>query len=155
MCDSKIPTIQTCDKLHIKESSIHGMGGFAKEFIPKNSRIIEYTGRRISKKESLDNCIQNNAYIFYLNEEFDLDGNVEWNIARFLNHSCDPNAEARFEDGHIWIVAIRDITRDEEITFDYGYDLESYRDYPCQCGAPSCCGYMIAAELRPPSQKPS
>jgi SET domain-containing protein len=115
--------------------------------MPKDSRIIEYTGERITKAESLRRCQEENWFIFGLDEEFDLDGSVEGNLARFLNHSCDPNSEAVCEDGRVWIVALRDIQPGEEITFNYGYDLADYQEHPCRCGAPECAGYIVAENL--------
>lgn len=134
------------DVILFKHSPIHGLGGFAKATICRGTRIVEYIGERISKSESVRRCEQNNEYVFTLNEEQDLDGNVAWNPARLLNHSCSPNCEAEREDGHIWIVASRDIRVGEEITFNYAYDLVDYQDYPCQCGSPRCVGYMVAEE---------
>jgi hypothetical protein len=104
-------------------------------------------GEKISKQQSLRSCQAENAFIFALNSATDLDGNVDWNPARLINHSCEPNAEARLLDGHIWIVALRAIFPGEEITFNYGYDLESYREHPCHCGTPSCPGFIVAEEL--------
>src|SRR5664279_262695 len=80
-------TFETC-LVEFKGSAIHGLGGFAKAPIGKGERIVEYVGERISKSESLSRCEQNNQYIFALNEEQDLDGNVAWNPARLFNHSC-------------------------------------------------------------------
>lgn len=122
------------------------MGGFALDKIKKETPIIEYVGEKISKAESLRRCEQNNFYIFALDDEFDLDGNVGWNPAKFINHSCDPNAEAEFFGEMIWIMARRDIEAGEEITFNYSYDLEDYKEHPCHCGAKSCVGYMVAEE---------
>jgi uncharacterized protein len=130
-----------------KASAIHGTGGFAKRRISKDTRVIEYVGEKISKSESLRRCEANNPFIFSLNDEQDLDGNVAWNPARFLNHSCTPNCEAEKDEDRIWIIAARDIQAGEEITFNYGYDLEEYKDYPCHCGSPGCVGYMVAEEL--------
>ena len=133
--------------LVFKTSPIHGFGGFAKAGIAKGTRVIEYVGERISKSESLRKCEGNNEFIFSLNDEQDLDGDVAWNPARLLNHSCAPNCEAELQEDRIWIVATRDIPAGEEITFNYGYDLEDYRDYPCRCGAPNCVGYIVAEEF--------
>jgi uncharacterized protein len=133
--------------LVFKESPIHGLGGFAKTAIGQGERVIEYVGERISKAESLRRCAVNNEYIFALNAEQDLDGNVAWNPARLINHSCTPNCEAQMEDERIWIVACRDLQPGDEITFNYGYDLEDYRDYPCRCGSPDCVGYIVAEEF--------
>ena len=130
-----------------KESAIHGLGGFAKACLPKGTRIVEYVGEKIDKQESARRCEANNVYIFSLNDEQDIDGNVDWNPARFLNHSCFPNCEAEFDDDHIWLVAARDIASGEELTFNYGFDLQDYRDYPCHCGAPNCVGFMVAEEF--------
>jgi SET domain-containing protein len=129
-----------------RNSCIHGTGGFASRDICKGARVIEYVGERISKKESLRRCEDNNEYIFTLNDDLDVDGNVEWNPARFINHSCAPNCDAEVEADHIWIVANRDIKAGEEITFNYAYDLEDYREYPCRCGASNCVGYIVAEE---------
>jgi len=135
------------DLAMFEDSPIHGTGGFAKAAIAKGTRILEYVGEKISKAESLRRCEANNAYIFTLNDEQDLDGDVAWNPARFINHSCAPNCEAEKDEDRIWIVAARDIEAGEEITFNYGYDLEAYEDYPCQCGSPQCVGYMVAEEF--------
>jgi SET domain-containing protein len=134
-------------QLRIAPSPIHGQGGFATRLISKGARVIEYTGERITKAESSCRCEAQNWFIFGLDEEFDLDGNVEWNPARFLNHSCAPNCEAICEDGRVWIIALRDIQPREEITFNYGYDLVDYEEHPCRCGAAECAGYIVAEEF--------
>jgi len=123
------------------------MGGFASKDIASGSRVIEYVGEKITKQESLARCERSNEYIFAIGDTHDLDGDVDWNPARFLNHSCEPNCEAQFIDGHIWMVAIRDVRAGEELTFNYSYDLEDYREHPCRCGAASCVGYMVAEEF--------
>lgn len=130
-----------------RSSPIHGTGGFARGDIAAETRILEYVGEKITKQESLARCEQNNEYIFALSEVQDLDGNVRWNPARFLNHSCEPNCEARLEAGRIWIVALRGIREGEELTFNYGYDLEEYREHPCVCGAKRCVGFIVAEEF--------
>jgi uncharacterized protein len=135
------------DLIEFRASSIHGNGGFAASFIPAGARLAEYQGEKIGKQESLRRCAAGNDFIFCLDAEFDLDGNVESNPARLLNHSCDPNCEAELKDGLIWITARRDIAAGEEITFDYGYDLDDFREHPCNCGASSCIGYILAADL--------
>lgn len=137
------------DLLVVKESKIHSSGVFAKQKITSGSKVVEYKGRLISKEESKKLCSFGNNYIFELDEKTDIDGNVEWNIARFINHSCEPNCEAQIIDGHIWIVAIKDIEAGEELTFNYGYSLDNYQDYPCKCGSHKCVGFMVAEELFP------
>lgn len=130
-----------------RPSAIHGQGAFALTELPEGSLIIEYVGEKIDRQESLRRCELNNPFIFRLDETHDLDGDVEWNPARHINHSCEPNCDAELDDGRIWIVARRNIAAGEEITFNYGYDLESYRDYPCACGSAGCVGFMVAEEF--------
>jgi uncharacterized protein len=127
-----------------KSSPIHGIGGFAKAHIPVGTRILEYVGERISKPESLRRCEANNECIFALSDDQDLDGNVEWNPARFINHSCAPNCDAELDAERIWIAASRDIQPGEELTFNYGFDLEDYQEHPCRCGSPGCVGYIVS-----------
>ena len=143
--ENKRPVAETAGVV-FKRSPIHGTGGFARQSIPKGARVIQYVGERIDKRESLRRCAADNQYIFTLNQETDLDGNVAWNPARFVNHSCAPNCEAEVEDNRIWLVARRDIQAGEEITFNYGFDLEDYHDYPCRCGAAHCVGFIVAEE---------
>lgn len=135
------------DLFYIATSPIQGLGGFAAADLSRGVRVAEYLGEKISKQESLRRCEANNPFIFALDEQFDLDGAVESNPARFFNHSCDPNCEAENIDGRIFIIARRSIKSGEEITFNYGYDLESFRDYPCSCGALSCVGHIVAEEF--------
>ena len=135
--------------IQFKDSGIHGMGGFALRRIRKGTPLIEYLGERITKEEAAVRCEANNPFIFSLNDEVDVDGDVSWNPAKYLNHSCGPNAEAEIFGEQIWIMAIRDIKAGEEITFNYSYDLENYEDHPCRCGAVSCVGYMVAEEYFP------
>jgi SET domain-containing protein len=141
------PVVAETEWVVFRRSPIHGLGGFAKTDLRRGSYVIEYLGERIDKDESLIRCEKDNQFIFTLNECHDLDGNVDWNPARFINHSCAPNCEALLEEDRIWIVASRDIPPGEEITFNYGYTLEDYRNYPCRCGTPGCVGYIVAEEF--------
>jgi uncharacterized protein len=141
---------QPQDWMLVRDSIIHGRGVFAARFIPAGTEIAEYIGERITKAESLQRCLAGNVYVFTLDDQFDLDGNVDHNPARFANHSCVPNCESIMdEDDRIWIVAVRDIQPGEEITYNYGYDLEDYPDHPCRCGTPNCIGFIVAEELMP------
>ncbi len=133
--------------VHAKNSPIHGQGLFANSEIPAGTQIIEYRGERISKCQSRERCQTNNDYIFAIDDETDLDGNIELNLARLINHSCEPNSEAFLKEGRIWIVATQTIHSGEEITFNYGYDLECHREHPCRCAAKSCVGYIVAEEF--------
>ncbi len=138
-----------CRLVEARPSRIHGMGLYAAEPITAGTQVIEYVGERISKAESLRRCEEGNPFIFCLDEQFDLDGGIENNLARFINHSCSPNCEAEDDAGRVWIVARRDIGVGEEVTYNYNYDLEDYPDNPCCCGAADCLGFMVAEELFP------
>jgi len=135
------------DLIRIGPSPIHGQGVFAKTIIHRGARVIEYLGEKITKAESARRCERQNWRIFSLDGEFDLDGDLEWNSARYVNHSCAPNCEAECQEGRIWITALRDIQPGEEISFNYGYDLEAYQEHPCHCGAAQCVGFIVAAEF--------
>jgi uncharacterized protein len=141
------PELAGTEWLWFAPSRIHGLGAFSRKVIPAGTKVIQYVGERIGKAESLRRCQSDNSYIFGLNQEEDLDGNVSWNPARFINHSCEPNCDAELQGGEIWLVANRDIRAGEEVTFNYGYDLVDYREHPCNCGAPGCVGYMVAPEF--------
>jgi SET domain-containing protein len=143
----------------VKDSGIHGHGVFAKRKIPADTRIMEYLGERISKEEStrrgneqMDKATKDNTvggvYIFDLNEEWDIDGNVSENIARYANHSCEENCEAINVDDRIFYYASKFIRKDQEILIDYGYALEHFPDHPCRCGAKECVGYIVAKDDR-------
>ena len=111
-----------------------GKGLFTRSNIGKEECIAEYTGVRIPTKEA---DLHRGRYLFELDEHWTIDGEPSNNPARYINHSCDPNAEARIEDGHINIYAIHDIAAGEEITIDYGG--EYYNDFikpeGCKCAA--------------------
>jgi SET domain-containing protein len=139
-------------------SSIHGRGVRARVLIPAGTRVVEYTGERITKaeaerRESLrlargrrggDDCV----YIFELNARHDLDGRTGTNVARLINHSCAPNCRAETIRGRIWIIARREIPAGEELTFDYGFALKEWRLHPCRCGSPKCAGYIVSSWQR-------
>ena len=137
-------------KVHtwIGKSRIAGKGLFAGQDIKKGTTILRYLGTKISKAQTARELAKGNAYICYFNERYDLDGNTLQNTARYINHSCEPNCAIETTSRAIWIVALRDIAAGEELTYryDYAYDPEGYRDFPCYCGAPQCVGYIVDAQ---------
>jgi SET domain-containing protein len=142
------------ESCEVRGSTIHGRGVYATKFIPKQTKIIEYVGELIDKKESEKRGISQQAksqktgdaavYIFTLSRRFDIDGDVPWNTARLINHSCAPNCEAWIEGRKIFIHSTTDIQEGEELTFDYGFDVECYEDHPCRCGKEGCVGYIVS-----------
>lgn len=140
------------------KSRIHRHGLFAARDIPRGTKVIEYVGTKLTKKEGWARADawlakseftgKGEVFIFELNARWDIDGNVPWNTARHINHSCKPNCEAEIIRGHIWIVARRHIPAGEELSYDYGYDLDACTDHPCRCGADNCVGYIVGSEHR-------
>ena len=123
-----------------RRSKIHGWGVYATRTIPKNTRIIDYAGEKISNQESLRRerrYINNGQHIwcFKLTNRTAVDAAVGGNIARFINHSCTPNCWFEVVGKTIWIRAKRDIRRGEELTYDYSIIGE--RTIPCRC-RPGC-----------------
>ena len=131
------------DLLSIKSSGIEGRGVFARVPIPKGTFIIEYTGEKIPKKEgSRRDRLQKRQgrfYVFDLNSKWDIDG-ATGGDARLINHSCEPNCKYQKKDGKIWIVALRNIKKGEELTYDY--EESEKGTYPCHCGAKKCKGTL-------------
>ena len=147
------------DLCEVQGSRIHGRGVYATRDIAAGTKIIEYVGERIDKKESERRALAQHAkalkngdaavYIFTLTDKWDIDGDVPWNTARLINHSCDPNCEAWIDGTRIIINALRDIAAGEELTFDYAFDVECYEDHPCLCGRDGCVGYIVSREQWP------
>ena len=136
----------------IKKSNIDNKGLIAAKDIKKGTRIIYYKGKLISKKESEINPKFDNSkriYLFEINKRYDLDGDFNFNTARLINHSCNPNCEVSGTGLKLWVYAIRDIKKDEELSYDYGFSFdEDFKDYPCRCGAKNCAGYIVRSESR-------
>lgn len=145
--------------ISVRRSSIHHRGVFAKKRIPEETMVVQYAGERVTKAESdrrgwelLEKSKETGeagVYLFELNSRYDIDGNVPWNVARLINHSCDPNCEVQIVGGEIWVIALREIPRGEEILFNYGFDLENFEDHPCRCGSERCVGYICGEDYWP------
>ena len=107
--------------------SVTGLGLFATKPIKRGAYIATYRGRRIPTEESDRREARGARYMFELNKRWVIDGSPRWNVARYINHSCRPNAKPVGRKGGIVIVALRRIEPDEEITYDYGRDyLKSF-----------------------------
>ena len=138
----------------IKKTNIDrkGRGLYATKNIKKGTKIINYIGKIITKKQTEISKKYDNAkpiYLFNLNNRYDLDGDYSFNTARLINHSCSNNCEYDGKGLKIWVTAIRDIKKGEELTCDYGFGYdEDFKQFPCNCGSKNCCGYIIRAESR-------
>jgi SET domain-containing protein len=121
-----------------RRSKIHRWGVFATRPIPKNTRIIDYAGEIIPNQESLKREIrylkQGHIWCFKLTNRLAVDAAVGGNIARFINHSCQPNCYIDIKDRVIWIRAARTIRRGEELTYHYNTDGECLIRCRCRKG---------------------
>jgi SET domain-containing protein len=146
-------------QVRVGVSHIDGTGVFAAQPIKKGIRILEYIGEKISRQEATERLARGNVYVFFFDTRYDIDGNTPENIARYINHSCEPNCEAEIIGDSIWIIALRDIRAGEELSYDYGYELDDYEQRPCRCGAKNCCGYIVdkmyRAQIVTPQSKAS
>ena len=141
-------------KFKVSSSHIQGRGAFATHRIRNGTRIIEYTGERITSKEA-DARYENNhakdspVLLFVVDKRMVIDAGVNGNEARFINHSCEPNCEAVIDARRIYVEAVRTILPGEELTYDYNLtrdkqdDKETEAEYVCHCGAPTCRGTML------------
>ena len=139
----------------VKDSPVHGKGVFAKQKIPKGTRIFEYAGERVLKSnlaQELVSGLTSLVYVMNLNETMAIDGERGGNDARFINHSCDPNCEVLYFNQTPYIYALQEILEGDELSFDYKYgsdaDVEATAEqkrewFPCNCGAKNCRGTLL------------
>lgn len=140
--------------LVLRRSRIHGRGVYARKDIRKGTRLIQYTGEVISNAEADrryddDSMSDHHTFLFILNSRLCVDAARGGNISRFINHKCDPNCVAWIEGKEIWIDALKDIKKGEELGYEYeydflpGYTVEDLEFYGCRCGSPKCRGTIV------------
>ena len=133
----------------VKKSNIdrNGKGLYAAQDIKEGTRIIDYVGKIITKKQTEESERFDNSkpiYLFNLNNRYDLDGDVKSNIARLINHSCSNNCDYEGKGLKLWVVAVKNIKKNEELTCDYGFSYDSdYKQFPCKCSSKNCVGYIV------------
>ncbi|HSK18139.1 MAG TPA: SET domain-containing protein-lysine N-methyltransferase [Longimicrobiales bacterium] len=146
---------RTTRPFEARESKIQGRGVFATRKIEEGTRLIEYKGEVVTDAEAdrrypFEEDERHHTFLFRLDSGDAIDAGPSRSIAKYINHSCDPNCEAVEEDGRIFIEAIRDIARGEELVYDYNYVLDEPHNaankklYPCNCGAKKCRGTILA-----------
>ncbi len=148
-------------KAIVRNSTIHGRGVVAARDIAAGERICEYRGARIGWPEALrrhphDPAQPFHTFYFSIDDDTVIDANVNGNMARWINHSCEPNCEAENVDvegaTRIFISALRDIGAGEELHYNYGLTLdERYtpklkKQFECRCGSPKCTGTMLSSK---------
>lgn len=140
-------------------SRIHGRGVVAGRDLKAGERVGEYKGERIDWPEALrrhphDPAQPFHTFYFSLDDDTVIDGNVDGNFAKWINHSCEPNCEADLVEirgePRVFIAALRDIPAGEELVYNYGLSLdERYtpklkKQFECRCGSAHCRGTMLA-----------
>ena len=133
------------------KSTIHNWGLFTLEPIAVDELVIEYIGECI--RSSIGDVRERRylevgigcSYMFRVDSDYIIDATKKGNLARFINHSCDPNCYAKIipvgTEKRIAIYSKRDIEVNEEITYDYKFPLEDEK-IPCYCGASACRGTL-------------
>jgi SET domain-containing protein len=124
-----------------------GLGLFATRPIKRGAYIATYRGPRLTTKEADRREALGARYMFELNSKWTIDGSPRYNVARYINHSCRPNAKPVGRNGKIVIVALRQIESEDEITYDYGKEYLEYflENGGCKCAA---CRRKRAARRR-------
>jgi uncharacterized protein len=136
-------------------SKIHGRGVIATRDIPAGEKLMEYVGEVITPSEAdrrypFDEEKPHHTFLFSVNSRKIIDAAYQGNVARWINHSCNPNCEALIEKGRVFIYAIKDIKKGEELVYDYWFVLDEPHTkkmkslYPCRCGAKNCRGTILA-----------
>ena len=131
----------------IIKSNIHHQGLCAARNIKIDEKVIEYIGKKITHEQAEKDTKYGYdvTYLFTLNKKYLLDGDFKFNTARLINHSCDPNCEVLdISKTKIWVTAMRDIKKGEELSYDYGFGFDSnYKDHKCKCGSKNCVGFIV------------
>ena len=146
----------------IRPSPIQGHGAFALRRIRKGTRIIEYTGERLTPAAADDRYDDDrqeapHVLLFTVDRRTVIDAGGGGHEARYFNHSGEPNCEAVIDRRRVYLEARRTIAAGEELTYEYrlrcdgGTAAERERWYACRCGAAACRGSMLAP---PPRRKP-
>lgn len=151
-------------KIEVRQSTIHGRGVFALSALEKGEKIIEYKGERIDwveaeRRHPHDPKQPDHTFYFSLEDGLVIDGRVKGNAAKWINHACKPNCEAREivdKKGvlRVFIFAQTDIAPGSELFYDYGLVVEGRRSkkleqaYRCCCGHQRCRGTMLAPRVK-------
>lgn len=131
-----------------------GWGVLAAENIKAGQFIIEYCGEVISWKEAkrraqtYENQGLKDAFIISLNASESIDATKKGSLARFINHSCQPNCETRkwyvLGELRVGIFAKQDISPRTELAYDYNFEWYGGAKVRCLCGATKCSGFLGA-----------
>ena len=138
------------DRLTFGKSNIHGWGLVAKRAIKAGTMVIPFRGESLrpsvaNLRERAYEASGHDCYLLMADPSTVIDTTMKGNIARFTNHSCNPNMYTKIVsvDGtnHIIFFTRVDVAPGEEMTYNYRFDAESGR-VPCYCGAHNCRGFL-------------
>jgi len=134
----------------VHRSTIHGLGLFCVRDMGAGEMLMEYAGEVIRAsvadvRERRYDAHGIGCYMFRCGDDNVVDATKCGNVARFINHSCEPNCYSRqiVIDGRVRIVifALRDVHRGEELTYDYKFPIEEVK-MPCFCKSRRCRRYL-------------
>ncbi|XP_076957664.1 uncharacterized protein LOC143633199 [Bidens hawaiensis] len=143
--------------LVVYRSGIHALGLYTSFFISQSAMVVEYVGeivglrvadRRESEYQSGKQLQYKSAcYFFRIDKEHIIDATRKGGIARFVNHSCQPNCVAKVVtvrgEKKVVFFAERDIYPGEEITYDYHFNNEDEgKKILCSCNSSNCRRYL-------------
>ena len=122
-----------------RRSAIAGWGVYAGQAIAEDTRIVEYKGELVSQAEAWRReqryLPRQRIWLFNVDARWARDAAFGGNIARYINHACNPNCYVEVYGRHVWILASRDIRKGEELTYDYNTGGEA--KIKCLC-RPRC-----------------
>lgn len=139
--------------IEVRASRVHGRGVYSIKPIRKGSRVIEYTGTRMSWEDAPNDPDNPHTFNFGLDNGDVINPEIGGNEARWINHSCDPNCEAiEDEDDRVFIYALRHLQPGEELFYDYALEIdepptkELEKEHECLCGSEKCRGTLLASK---------
>lgn len=115
-----------------------GLGLFATRPIKKRTRIAEYKGPILNAEDADRAERRGNRYLYEVSKNRTIDGTPRSNVARYANHSCNPNAESITWRGRVFIKSTKDIEPGDEIVYDYGTDYLKNVIGRANCQCPRC-----------------
>jgi SET domain-containing protein len=144
--------------LAVRSSPSHGLGVFATRDLAAGTRVLEYTGERISHAEGAARYDDErgpyaHTLLFTVDRSTVIDAGAGGGPGRYVNHSCEPNCEAVLEHGRVFFETIHDVPAGGELTYDYRLrrpqplPRDWRRRYACHCAASRCRRTML---VRPP-----
>lgn len=142
-------------RIQVRRSGVHGKGVFALVDLAEDELVVEYKGELIDWEEALDRhphdiSQPNHTFYFNIDENHVIDGGVNGNSARWINHACTPNCASEIDGNRVFIRTVRPVKAGEELNYDYRlviderYTPKLKAEYPCWCGTEGCRGTLLS-----------